>query len=196
MRSCFLSRTLLCVALLATSLVAGLQVEDHPLEDATVQFLKLFRQEFPILRYLWPNNTACCRWRGVACQAEGRVTLQLSGVIPSHQRVPLPSLNTTAYRAIDFSRVQLQAVYLSGNPSVSGTISPRWGDLTQLHTLHLADMNLTGTVPAEVRRQVKELNVTGNAQLNGGGSDSAAAGTVTTSMVTLLVTLLLSLVLF
>lgn len=116
----------------------------------------------------WKAGTDCCKWYGVSCGDNNRVTsLQiygqpkknqiLSGTIsPSLSKLKkltsiyfmdLKNLSGTSNFILAFPEIQI--VYVE-NSKLSGQISPKMGNLTQLIALSFLGNRLTGPIPSSL----------------------------------------------
>ncbi|KAL3639103.1 hypothetical protein CASFOL_017010 [Castilleja foliolosa] len=163
----------LCVTLTATLTCAGL--------DSEIQALLSFKQDLYDPGGAmggWNSSTpaAPCDWRGIMCDADGRVQelrlprLQLGGRLSDRlgdlsqlQRLSLHSnyLNGSVPRALAACSL-LRVVYLQYN-SLAGEISPEFlSNLTNLQVLNLAHNLISGEISSEIPASLRVLDLSSN----------------------------------
>ena len=129
----------------------------------------------------WLSNQPLDQWRGVALNADGRITNlslpnnNLSGPIPPEltqlttlRHIDLSRNNLTGTIPADIDRLhRLKQVSLDNN-NLTGQIPAAIGSLTQLTSLYLASNQLSGTIPPQLGALPKILWIVLNAnQLTG-----------------------------
>lgn len=130
----------------------------------------------------WKAGTDCCKWSGISCGENNRVTglsiggqpdknQILSGTIsPSLSKLKmLTSISLTNLKNLAgtpnflFSFPNIQIVYLENN-KLSGQIPPKIGNLTQLFALSFLGNKLTGPIPSSIGQltQLSQLKLSDN----------------------------------
>ncbi|OMO67050.1 hypothetical protein COLO4_30249 [Corchorus olitorius] len=125
----------------------------------------------------WKPGTDCCKWSGVVCLFNDRVTsIQLYGqldkpnsfltgtISPSLSKIQdldgiyLIDLRNISGKIPDliFGLPKLQYIYIENN-KLSGPIPVNIGKVTQLYALSLAGNQFTGTIPSSIS-QLSQLN--------------------------------------
>lgn len=110
-----------------------------PMTEATRTVLQFFARNFPNQLGGWvgPNY---CAWDDVICDANGDVTVDLSGR-------GLGGYAPDLTGKINGADVRIVALDLSCNPHLYGTFPSSWSVLKQLRTLDLSTTALSGTLP-------------------------------------------------
>ncbi|KAG5581747.1 hypothetical protein H5410_052374 [Solanum commersonii] len=130
----------------------------------------------------WKAGTDCCKWSGISCGDNNRVTSLsiggqpdknqiLSGTIsPSLSKLKmLTSISLTNLKNLVgtpnflLSFPNIQIVYLENN-KLSGQIPPKIGNLTQLFALSFLGNKLTGPIPSSIGQltQLSQLKLGDN----------------------------------
>lgn len=130
----------------------------------------------------WKAGTDCCKWSGISCGENNRVTglsiggqpdknQILSGTIsPSLSKLKmLTSISLTNLKNLAgtpnflLSFPNIQIVYLENN-KLSGQIPPKIGNLTQLFALSFLGNKLTGPIPSSIGQltQLSQLKLGDN----------------------------------
>ncbi|KAL7711120.1 Surface antigen-like protein, partial [Lotmaria passim] len=108
-------------------------------QSATLAFLQKFPDEFGALKNSW-TGTDYCSWEGIDCDANGYVSIDLSG---RGLTGDMPSMEDH----IDGSQVMVTSIDMSGNPNWSDDFEESWARLTNLRYLDLSNTALKGDIP-------------------------------------------------
>ncbi|KAL7711231.1 Surface antigen-like protein [Lotmaria passim] len=110
-----------------------------PTFDATLAFLQRFPDELRALKNSW-TGTDYCSWEGISCDANGYVSIDLSGRdLTGH----MPSMEDH----IDGSQVMVTSIDMSNNAKITDNFRNDWARLSNLRSLDLSHTALRGAIP-------------------------------------------------
>lgn len=139
-------RLIVLVFVAALLLVGGAHARSRvPLtaEQATLNFLREFADEYKsVLRPLW-TGTDYCAWSGVTCDANGDVHVNLRGRGLVGE---MPEVNDD-----DGALSRVVSIDLSSNPGIDDGFESDWKRLANLRVMNLSYTSLRGEIPNDWR---------------------------------------------
>jgi hypothetical protein len=110
-------------------------------QQATLAFLQEFPREFSVLKNNW-TGTEYCSWDGITCDADGNVSIDLSGKDLTGDMPEVPN-------KINWTDIMVTSINMSNNSHWNEKFEQSWGRLTNLRVLDLSNTALYSNIPDE-----------------------------------------------